>query len=93
MVHTILKTYLKLVIASLILWVGTNAWAEPQPITPGQVVQGYLDTADPMFADTGTYYDEWIFTGTAGNTYLITVYSEQFPTQALLLNSITGETE
>jgi hypothetical protein len=57
------------------------------------VPQGYLDTADPMIPDTGKYYDEWIFAGTTGQTYLITAYSEQFPTQALLLNSLTGEAE
>lgn len=49
----------------------------PTPIQAGQILRGALAATDPSLPG-GTYYDRYLLTGQVGETYEITLSSEQF---------------
>jgi hypothetical protein len=49
----------------------------PMPISPGETLNGRLSESDTREAD-GSYRDAWIFMGQVGETYVITLRSEDF---------------
>jgi hypothetical protein len=61
------------------LGMNTNAKAQQTPVTIlyEQTIQGSLDATDPAFED-GAHYDEYIFQGEAGKSYMITAQSNTF---------------
>lgn len=51
--------------------------APPMPISPGETLEGRLWSTDTEEAD-GSYRDTWIFRGGVGETYVVTLHSEDF---------------
>ena len=60
------------------------------PIPAGQTVSGRLDGNDYL-RDDGTYYDDWVFDGRAGEVITVTQSSSDFDSWLLLGRVVGGE--
>ena len=63
-----------------------------RPIRLGEVLTGALADTDPI-ADDDTYYDEFVFTGTAGDRVVVDLASPDFDSYLILGKMTDGEFE
>lgn len=59
-------------------------------ISAGQTVSGRLDASDRL-RDDGTYYDDWVYEGRAGERVTVTQASSDFDSWLLLGRVVNGE--
>lgn len=67
-----------------------EAGVPPMPISPGETLNERLWSTDTQEAD-GSYRDAWTFMGQVGDTYVITLRSEDFDT-LLQVGRMSGDT-
>lgn len=66
--------------------------APPMPISPGETLDGRLSESDTREAD-GSFREEWVFRGEAGETFVVTQRSDEFDSLLQVGRMVDGEWE
>ncbi|HEX6369422.1 MAG TPA: PPC domain-containing protein [Longimicrobium sp.] len=72
--------------------VDRESGAPPMPISPGETLDGRLSESDTREAD-GSYREAWTFRGDAGETFTITLRSDEFDALLHVGRIVDGEWE
>jgi len=68
-----------LALATLLIAALARPAAAQATISPGQTISGRLEASDPKL-DDGSYYDDYVYAGSAGDQIVITLRSTEFDT-------------